>query len=386
VPHPPRPAAFRRHLPALAIAFGIVVALDVVIARVDVFTPLMPREHPTTFFAGINSELMRVVRALYPRPHGPRAVVLLGNSQLVDAGGPPALLEAALAARGVPAGTPVLPLCVLSTYPTDFEVLARRLAPVRPDLVLVGLGAPDLGTTLERARTTPVVQLLDTGFRDGLVGAPDWRYRVDRWLRTTWRLYRYRSLFRDIALPPEGPRIPATTLERVLAPAEFLTIFYGADRTRELLAARADYERTHDPALFARYLETLRGPDYAAGVRSRWRGLEVEPIQAEALRRLVAHVRAAGGRPVWVLIPENPLLESDPEVGAEVHSRSDAVAGRLAAEAAALDVPFLDLRHSLPESAFVDLNHLYFNSGKFVPVLADALARHGLLAPAEATR
>ncbi len=371
----------RRHLPALAIALGVLVAVDVVIARVDVFTPLMPREHPTTFFAGINSELMRVVRALYPRPRGPRAVVLLGNSQFVDAGGPTAELEAALHARGTPAGAPVLPLCVLSTYPTDFEALARRLEPVRPDLVLVGIGAPDMGTTLERARTMPVVKLLDTGFRDGLVTAPDIGYRLDRWLRTVWLLYRYRSLFRDMAFTPDGPRIPASTLERHLEPAEFLAIFYGADRARELTAARAEYEATHDAALFARYLVALRGDDYAAGVRSRWRGLEVESIQEEALRRTVAHVRAAGGRPVWVLLPENPLLASDAEIGTEVRARSDAVAARLGADAAALDVPLLDLRHSMPESAFVDLNHLYFNSGRFIPVLADALAERGLLVP-----
>jgi hypothetical protein len=157
----------------------------------------------------------------------------------------------------------------------------------------------------------------------------------------------------------------------------------GADRARELLALRATYERTQEPADFIRYVESLRGRDYLDGIRDRWRGLEPQPLQLEALRRFTAHVRAAGGRPAWLLLPENPLLERDPEVGAEVARVSNDVATRLAGEATALGVPLLDLRHALPPSAFADLNHLFFSTGAFFPAITDALRTRGFLEPDE---
>ena len=369
-----------RNVVAAAVALGTLVAIDLAIARVDVFGLLARESHPTTFFAGVNSHLIRAVRSLYARPEGPRAVVLLGNSLFADAGGPAASLAAALAARGAPAETPVLSLCVLATYPTDDEVLARQLAPVRPGLVLIGLGVTDLGTSLERARA-PIAQLLDTGFADGLVPPADGQQRLERWVRTVWRLYRYRTLLRELVLWPGGPSIPAATLDRELRPDEFFAIFFGRERGAELVALRAEYDRRPDFATLRRYLELLRGPDYLAGVRSRWRDLRIDPLQVEALRLTSAHARAAGAQPVWVLLPENPALGRDAEVGALVRERSGEVAERLAAEAGALGLPLLDLRRTLPESSFVDLNHVFFNSGAFLPVLADALADGGLLAP-----
>jgi hypothetical protein len=87
-----------------------------------------------------------------------------------------------------------------------------------------------------------------------------------------------------------------------------------------------------------------------------------------------------------VLLPENPFLGRDPEVGAEVIARSDEIAARLAAEARSLDVPVLDLRHALPPSAFFDLNHLVPNGGDLAPVLSGALARAGLLHEARTDR
>jgi hypothetical protein len=359
----------------------VLAGIDLLIARIDVFAPLMPATHPTTFYAGLNNHLTRAVRALYPQPEGSRPLVLLGNSMFVDASGPLPLLAEELEQRGAPPATPVLSLCVLASYPTDAEVLSRDLAPVRPSTVLLGIGAPDLGAPLERARTAPVTQMLDTGFRDGPVPPADWSERADRWTRTVWRLYRYRALFRDLLIPPEGTWIPAATLERRLSPAEFFDIFYPPEQAKRLLALRADFERDGSFATFLRYLELLRGPDYVAGVRARWREVQVEALQVDALHRFAAHVRDAGGRPAFVLLPENPLLLHDPDFGDEIRSRSDAVAARVAAEAKALGVPLLDLRHTLPATAFVDLNHLFFNSGAFLPVLADALAGAGLLAP-----
>jgi len=268
---------------------------------------------------------------------------------------------------------------VFGTAAPDAEVIARGLGPLRPGTVILGLSPPDLGTSLERARAMPVTRVLDAGFRDGLVPPADWDARFDRWVRTVWRLYRYRVLLHDLLIPLGEPRMP-------ILPVQFFTLpmmlehDFGPDRARELLALRAVFERSQEPADFIRYVESLRGRDYLEGLRERWRELAPQPLQLEAVRRFTAHVRAAGGRPAWLLLPENPLLARDPVVGSDVTRLSDEVASQLTANAAVLAVPLLDLRRALPPSAFTDLNHLVFSSGVLFPALAAALESHGLLA------
>jgi hypothetical protein len=146
-----------------------------------------------------------------------------------------------------------------------------------------------------------------------------------------------------------------------------------------LLALRPAFERGDPYDDVVRYLEELRGPEYLKGLRERWRTLEPQTLQLEALARATAHVRAAGGRPAWVMLPENPVLERDPEVGSEVRRRSDAVMQQVASWAAAADVPLIDGRASLPPSAFLDLNHLLPNRGDFMTPLATQLAARGVL-------
>jgi len=370
--------AGRPRLAALAVAAALLVLVDVTIAHVDVFRPLIPETRPTTLFAGMNLQLTEVVAALDFPPPGPPPIVFVGNSQLEAAIRPLAVLDRTLVAAGAAPGTRTVSLAVFGTAATDAEVIARDLGRVRPRAVILGLAAPDLGTSLDRAREMPVTHMLDTGFRDGLVPPPDWESRLDRWVRTVWRLYRYRVLLHDLVVPSREPRKPPFPPE-LFTPAMVLEHELGADRARELLALRTTYDRTQDPADFIRYVEALRGRDYLDGIRDRWRGLEPQPLQLEAVRRFTAHVRAAGGRPAWLLLPENPLLARDPEVGSEVARVSDEVAARLAAEASALGVPLLDLRHALPPSAFADLNHLFFSSGAFFPALTETLRTHGFL-------
>jgi len=370
--------AGRPRLAALGVAAVLLVLVDVTIAHVDVFRPLIPETRPTTLFAAMNLQVTEVVAALrYPLPGLPR-IVFVGNSQLEAAIGPLQELDRSLVDAGAPPGTQTVSLCVFGTAATDAEVIARDLGRARPRAVILGLAAPDLGTTLDRARGMPVTHMLDTGFRDGLVPPADWESRLDRWARTVWRLYRYRVLLHDLLVPSGAPRKPPLP-PRLMTPAMALELEVGPDRARELLAMRATYERTQDPADFIQYVQALRGRDYLDGIRDRWRGLELQPLQLEAVRRFTAHVLASGARPAWLLLPENPLLERDPEVGSDVARVSNEVATRLAAESSALGVPLLDLRHALPPSAFVDLNHLFFSNGAFFPALTEALRTHGFL-------
>ncbi len=364
---------------ALGLAVVLLAALDVVIARVDLLSPLVPDTLPTTLFATVNAQVIDVVRASYTPPTpGPPPVVLIGNSQMDLATRPRPDLADALIAAGAPTGTRVVSLCVYATAITDAEVIARNLATMNPGLVVLGIAPPDVGTTLERARLGPVIRLLDVGFENGLVPPADLETRLDRWGRTVWHLYRYRSMFRDLLLPPTGRTTPRSFFSTRHSPTEFFETVY-ADHAAELLALRRRFEQSDDWDDVVRYLDELQGTAYLPGLRDRWRDLEPQELQLEALRRIATHVREAGGRPVWVLMPENPIFEQDPDVGGVVRTRSDQAAVRVVTEAHDADVPLIDLRHALPRSAFLDLNHLFLEHSGFAPLLAKELGRRQLL-------
>ena len=364
---------------ALGTALVLLAALDLVVARVDLLTPLVPDTLPTTLFTTVNAQVTDVVRAFYTPPTpGPPPVVLIGNSQMDLATRPRPDLADALVAAGAPTGTRVVSLCVYATAVTDAEVTARNLEPMRPGLVVLGIAPPDVGSTLERARLGPVTRLLDVGFGPALVPPADLETRLDRWGRTVWHLYRYRTLFRDLLLPPSGRTTPRIFFDTRHSPTEFFETVY-ADRAAELLALRRRFEQSDDWDDVVRYVDELQGTGYLPGLRDRWRDLAPQDLQLEALRRFAAHVRDAGGRPVWVLMPENPVFEQDPEVGGVVRTHSDQAAVRIVTEAHDVDVPVIDLRHALPRSAFLDLNHLFLEHSGFAPLLAKELGRQQLL-------
>jgi hypothetical protein len=281
---------------------------------------------------------------------------------------------------GAVPGTHALSLSVFGTAPTDAEVIARDLGPVHPGLVVFGIGAPDMGTTVERARAMPVTQTLDVGWRDGLVPPRDLEERLDRWVRTGWRLYRYRQLFRDLLLPPVEPRTPRALVGADLSKRELYERAFGPERAQRLLALREGFERAERFEDVERFINELRGPEYLIGLRERWRTLVPQTIQLEALRQAAEHVRRAGGRPVWFLIPENPALELDPEIGSEVRGRSDEVVRAVRATAEQASVPVLDFRRSLPPKRFEDLNHCALLApGELLEPFATQVSALGLL-------
>jgi hypothetical protein len=195
--------------------------------------------------------------------------------------------------------------------------------------VILGLSPPDLGTSLERARTMPVTRVLDTGFRDGLVPPADWDNPLRSLVRTVWRLYRYRVLLHDLLIPSGEPRMP-------ILPVQFFTLAmmlehdFGPDRARELLALRAVFERSQEPADFIRYVESLRGRDYLEASAND--GGSSRRSRSSSRRCAGSRARACRRRPAGVAPPaENPLLASDPVVGSNVtrlSTRSPRSSGR----------------------------------------------------------
>ncbi len=374
-----READARARRLGLGIAVLLLIGLDVGIRRFDLLARLAGDTLPTTLFAKFNSQVADVVHELGTQASAGWPVVLMGTSQMDLGLRPFPALRDELVRAGAPPDTHVVPLLVYATSLTDAEVLSRSLGELRGGLVVVGLGATDLGMTLERARTTPVTRLLDVGLRDGMVPPADLEARLDRWVRWAWALYRYRTLIADLLFPPEERRTPRAFFDEPHDQAEFFEMLYGPERAGSLLALREAALRGGDWSAVARYVEALQGPAYLPGLRERWRTLEPQPLQLEALRRVVANVRAAGGRPVLLLVPENPQLELDPEIGAEVRRHSDAAAALLASEASRLGIELVDLRRDRPPESFLDLNHLFYQHGGLAPRLAATLAERGLL-------
>src|SRR5215831_6121253 len=187
---------------ALGVALFLLVLLDVMIARFDVFTPLVGDTLPTTLFAKLNVQVIDLVRTLERPPAAHPLLVLIGNSQTDMATRPLGVLEQSLVAAGARHDVEVVSLCVYGTAVTDAEVVSRGVGRLAPRIVVLGLSPLDLGFTVERSRAAPVIRLLDVGLRDGVVPPADLEARLDRMVRTVWRLYRYRSLFRELLLPP----------------------------------------------------------------------------------------------------------------------------------------------------------------------------------------
>jgi hypothetical protein len=364
----------------LLVAGALVVLVDVALHRFDLLSPLVPDTLPKTFFAAVNSQLTDVVRTLRSSPPPHPSIALLGNSQMDLGVRPLPELRADLARAGAAKETSLVPLFVYASAITDAEVVARDLDGIAADLVVLGVGAPDVGASLEHARSTPVVRTLDVGFFAGPVPPADLEARLDRWVRTVWLAYRYRTLFADLLFPGEGAQVPRAFYDQPNSKDEFFAAFRGPERAREIAALRPGFERGDDWGAAAAYVEALQGPAYLAGLRERWRSLEPAPVQLEALRALAGHVQRAGSRLVIVLVPENPVLELDPEVGREVRARSDAAAAAVEELAGDLGVTVIDLRRGFEPAGFLDLNHLFFQHGGMGPRLARELAARGLVA------
>lgn len=358
----------------------LLVLLDVALRRFDLLTALSDDTMPATFFAAVNSQVIDAARTLRSgRPDGTRPIVLMGNSQMDFGTRPLPLLRDALVTAGAPAGTEVVPLFVYASTVTDAEVLSREVRRLHPSVVVLGVSAPDMGTTLEISRGTPVHRVLDTGIADGPVSSGSIEERLDRWVRTAWHGFAQRSLYADLLFPPPGRRVPRSFADRVEPKEDFLRRFAAEDRAERAVELRPAFERGDDPGAVAEYLDALQGPGYLDGLRKRWRDLSPQPVQSAALEAFARNVREAGAVPVFLLVPENPLLERDPEIGAFVRERSEAAAAAVRQAAAAMEAPVVDLRRGFEPEQFLDLNHLFREHGGLAPRLAGELSSRGLV-------
>jgi hypothetical protein len=220
------------------------------------------------------------------------------------------------------------------------------------------------------------MEFLSIGFRDGAVKTASLRERLDRWLRTVWRLYRFREFAREAILdrvldrPDPGPA-PQDFESR----AALFEQIYG-DRAPAVDAAYRAWQGDGGLEAYARYLQSV-GPGHLARMQKRARGrdpLTRDTPAVVAFESLLEDL-ADSGRPVVVLLmPENPLLALD-TAGAyhrvEIPDQAAALVHELASEH---DLPVLDARDWLAAECFLDFDHPVFQLEDFERPLAKEIA------------
>jgi hypothetical protein len=175
--------------------------------------------------------------------------------------------------------------------------------------------------------------------------------------------------------PPPGP-LPVPSASGAPVPAEANEWFFPGRVTAESWAA------------WSRWRQTRRFADYEAFLRENRSGAiehygrqtfathgPEHNVSLDAMAWVEGELAAAGIRTVVLAFPENPVLE-DPDARALYDTAlADAVAARLATDAAARGARFVDLRRFLAAEDFYDLIHPNLSgSRKLSERVADVIA------------
>lgn len=303
-------------------------------------------------------QTFKVARRLFvsPSPAGEERIVILGDSRIWF-GAPAAVLERELERQAPGRGIQVEQFAIFGARIGDFEALARHLGRLDPALVVLALDGIELLPFADGGYGNWPQRTFDTGWGDNPLAAGGWQARLDRWARTVSPLYRYRLFARAALVDRVAPQPPAADLperfestlavQQVLHPrrAETIDAAYQAWRAQPALASYVTYLQSKFPQPLPIDRTVPPGTTIAPD----------SPALA-GLGHLLSELRAVA--PVLiVLLPENPILDQD--VAGLYHEPgfSDVVAQRIAAVAAAHDVPVADGRRWLPAEAFFDFLH-----------------------------
>jgi hypothetical protein len=315
-----------------------------------------------------------VARTLYrPRPPAAQRVAILGNSLVWF----PA--QAAYVARELRRAEPGVDLRVdnLSFFGAkigDIEIVSRQLHRLDPTVVVLALGGTELVAT-----SLPLVNLtgrrLDVGWADGPVPPAGQSERVERWLRTAWPLYRFRTFARDGLADRLHPAVEDEAVPDHFASSGAVFSFLDADNSAKSEAA------------FQRFRGTPTLDAYAAYLRARWINpeqfdhlpdpatLTIADPGVAVLDRLLARLAAGSWKTVILLMPENPLLDLDGEGRYHRVGFSDKAAAIIETVAARHGLPVVDGRRWMPAEAFMDFLHLFPDVSGFQVPLAQEIVR-----------
>jgi hypothetical protein len=315
--------------------------------------------------------LYRCVQRIALPLEAPRAYAV--GSSIVFLGLDEARVRAGLAERDVP-GT-FSALTVFGTSGVDQALIAHAAKRTHPWLVVLTASVRDLpvggqlGSPVQRV-------LLDSSVDLPAIHARDVESRLADVVRRWWLLYRYRffaamvtsewwwdmvgRVIPTMAPPPPPPPGPAPVPSESGAPVpdEAEEWFFKGRITAESWRAWTHWRQTRK---FADYEEFLKlnhsGAIAQYGANTFATHGPEHNLSVEALAWVEHDLRAAGARVVMLAFPENPVL-ADPEARTVYDpALADALAGRLAADAAANGARFVDLRRSLAAEDFYDLIH-----------------------------
>jgi hypothetical protein len=314
-----------------------------------------------------------VARKVYrPRPAAAVRVALIGNSMMWFPAREPYLQrELGRVAPGLDAR--VDNLSFFGAHIGDMEIVSRLVGRLDPTLVVIGLGGSEIVPSTWGELVNRTGRFLEVGWRGGPL--PETASEtVNRWLKTAWPLYRFRTyaryVIRDRVFPSHDDR---SFPDHFASSAEFFTFIHG----RRGLRYDAAYRRFEQEPTLENLLDYLH---------LRYGGAQVlnEPSPDPALLRpdspgvrtldaMLERLAGSRARVVVLLMPENPLLEADREGLYHRPGFSDRAAEIIRAVAVRHGVAVVDGRRWMPPTSFVDLVHLMPDLGGFQKPLVEMI-------------
>ena len=308
-------------------------------------------------------------------PDGTPRVVLLGDSRIwFSARGPAMEQELGRLIRG---NVRVDNLGAFGARIGDIEAISRHLDRLAPDVVVVALGGEELVRDGKGYLATNSAKVFDLGWRDGPLPPEETGGRLDRWLRTSWPLYRLRTLVR-LALvdwmfpsPAPPPRFPDTFSSQL----DFFAWAFG-ERAPRVGEAYQTWRRSNRLVDFVGFVRTERSMIRPADAASP----TIEDAAERTLEALIARARTASWATRVLLLPRNPVLDQDAAGLYHSAKLEDDSAALIHAAAGRHGIRVVDARRWVPAGGFFDFVHVFPNYRDFQEPLAGELA--GALASA----
>jgi hypothetical protein len=346
----------------------VLVAIDLGVFRTGWFFRVVPQfeKEPVTW--GLVYRSVRVLAEPKAQP-----VAYAVGSSIVFLGLDEARVRQALEEREVPTGFSAL--TVFGANGVDQALLAHAAAGTRPWLVVLTASVRDFPAT--GSLDTPVSR----AFLDSTVDFPPLRPttadgRLAAMVASAWQLYRNRIFIR-LALrelvapvvdrvwpaafapvPRPADVVPTDVVKTAPVPEEAARWFFPGRITSEAFTAWQHWRGTRrfeDYATFLRLSKSAAIEQYGRQTLAT-HGPDGN-VHFEALAWAMRELHAAGIRVLVLDFPENPVLRAPEARETYDTALADAVAARLAADAAVHGARFVDLRDALDGEDFYDLIH-----------------------------
>jgi hypothetical protein len=369
------------------LTWGLAILLLALMDFGLVHTPLIWRKNDLWTDEGIGAlafwQTYDVARKVYHgRPPAAVRVALLGNSKLwFPAQEPFVERELARIAPGLDAR--VDNLAFFGARIGDMEIVSRLVGRLDPTLVVVGLGGTEIVPSTWGELVNRTGRFLEVGWADGPLPTSA-SERMNRWLKTVWPLYRFRSYaryaLRDLVFPPQADR---TFPDHFASSAEFFNFVHDGVTAARSEAAYREFEASPTLASFIGYLKIRYGGDQVLNEPLPDPALlEPDGLGARALDATLERLAALPARTVVLLMPENPLLEEDHEGRYHRPGFSQRASEIIREVAARRGVTVVDGRRWMPALSFVDIVHLMPDLSGFQKPLAEMIVKETTPPPA----